>query len=289
MRFNSRDRYITGTNPDDSGRAAYDASLPALGLMYAVSEELHLYATAGRGFETPTLNELAYRSGGDTGLNLGLQAARSDSVEVGIKTRWSEWGELTAAVFRTDTEREIVTQTNSGGRATYQNAGATRRSGLELGWSRDWARHLRAQLALSRLDAQYQEAFLSCSGTPCAAANVTIAAGNRIPGIARHTLFAALSWMPPTGWRGGLEARSLSRVFVNDANTDAAAGYAVVAAHLGYGLIAGAWEVGGLLRADNLFDRRHAGSVIVNEGNSRFFEPAPGRNWLLSLSASLRL
>jgi iron complex outermembrane receptor protein len=26
--------------------------------------------------------------------------------------------------------------------------------------------------------------------------------------------------------------------------------------------------------------------VIVNEGNSRFFEPAPGRTWLLGLNAA---
>ena len=38
--------------------------------------------------------------------------------------------------------------------------------------------------------------------------------------------------------------------------------------------------------AENLADRRVVGSVIVNEGNSRFFEPAPGRGWLLSVRYS---
>jgi iron complex outermembrane receptor protein len=42
------------------------------------------------------------------------------------------------------------------------------------------------------------------------------------------------------------------------------------------------------VRGDNLFARRYAGSVIVNEGNSRFFEPAPGRTWLASASATIR-
>ena len=37
---------------------------------------VHLYATAGRGFETPTLNELAYRPSGPTGLNLALGAGQ---------------------------------------------------------------------------------------------------------------------------------------------------------------------------------------------------------------------
>jgi iron complex outermembrane receptor protein len=288
VRFSSTDGYIVGSNPDDSGSARYGATLPVLGVMYAVSRDLHLYATAGRGFETPTLNELAYRPGGATGLNFGLQAATSTSVEAGMKARLAGLGELTAAVFQTGTDKEIVTQTNSGGRATFQNAGRTRRTGIELGWSATYAEHLRAQAAATLLNATYRDGFLTCTATPCAAANVQIPAGNRIPGIARGALFAALNWAPPAGWRGGVEARYVTGVVVNDLNSDAAPRYAVAAANVGYVFNAGAWELGGFVRADNLFDRRYAGSVIVNEGNSRFFEPAPGRTWLASASATLR-
>jgi iron complex outermembrane receptor protein len=85
-----------------------------------------------------------------------------------------------------------------------------------------------------------------------------------------------------------VELRYVGRVFVNDANTDAAAGHAIAAAHAGYKMQAGAWEWTGLLRVDNLFDRKVAGSVIVNEGNGRFFEPAPGRTWLAAMSATRR-
>ncbi|MDN3920782.1 TonB-dependent receptor family protein [Roseateles violae] len=286
--FRSRDAYIVGTNPDDSGSADYSATLPVLGLMYALSSEVHLYATAGRGFETPTLNELAYRSGGATGMNFGLQASRSGSVEAGVKTQWAGWGEASLALFRTDTENEIVTQTNTGGRSTFQNAGATRRSGLELAWAASYWQHLRLQLAATALKAEYREAFQTCTASPCATPNVTVAAGNSLPGIARGSLFAGLGWAPPLGWRGGLELRALSKVYVNDANSDAAAGYAAVAAQLGYAAQLGAWELNAFVRGDNLFDRRYIGSVIVNEGNSRFFEPAPGRSWIASASATLR-
>ena len=65
--FVSSDRYLD--NGDDSGRTTYEASTPVAGLMYKLSNDLHLYASFGRGFETPTFNELAYRPGGG-GLNL---------------------------------------------------------------------------------------------------------------------------------------------------------------------------------------------------------------------------
>jgi iron complex outermembrane receptor protein len=288
VRFKSVDAYVNAANPDDSGGANYRATLPVLGLVYAVTDDLRLYATSGRGFETPTLNELAYRSGGGSGLNFSLQAARSSSAEAGLKWRNASIGELNAALFKTTTNSEIVTQSNTGGRSTFQNAGATRRTGAELGWSAFPADSLRAQVAATLVNATYRDAFLSCTTSPCAAPIVPIAAGNRIPGIARGSLFAALNWVPTTGLRGGIEARYVTGVFVNDLNTDVAPRYAIASANLGFMFIAGTWELGGFVRADNLFDRKYAGSVIVNEGNGRYFEPAAGRTWLTSASATLR-
>jgi iron complex outermembrane receptor protein len=288
VRFNSADAYITKTNPDDSGAARYGATLPVLGVSYAVSETLRVYATAGRGFETPTLNELAYRPSGLTGMNFGLQASRSHSVETGIKARPASGAELALALFETRTDNEIVTQTNAGGRATFQNAGATRRRGLEASGSWQLAPTLQAQAAATWLDARYRDGFLTCTATPCAAASTPVPAGNRIPGIARSALFGAVTWQPAGGWRFGVEGRALDKVYVNDLNSDAAPGHATVAAYAGYQLNVGAWDLGALLRVDNLADRRYAGSVIVNDGNGRFFEPAPGRTWLASANATYR-
>lgn len=287
IRFRSADTYVVGPNPDDSGRAAYSATLPVLGAMFALDRDLHVYAAAGRGFETPTLNELAYRPGGATGLNLGLRAARSTSLEAGVKSRAAASGEWTVALFQTRTSNEIVTQTNLGGRSTFQNAGATLRTGFELGWSQYFAQNLRAQVAYTLLNATYRDAFSTCATVPCAVPGLVIPSGNLIPGVARTSLFAAFNWMPPTGWRAGAELRQVGRVHVNDANSDAATSYTVVAANLGYSLQAGRWELGSFIRVDNLFARRYAGSVIVNQVNGRYFEPAPARTWLAGANATL--
>ena len=98
-----------------------------------------------------------------------------------------------------------------------------------------------------------------------------------ITGIDGGSWFAALNWAPPTGLRGGVEARYVTGVFVNDANSDVAPRYAVAAASVGYVLPLGNRELNGFVRGDNKFGRRYAGSAIVNEGNARYFEPAPGR------------
>ncbi|RYF67229.1 MAG: TonB-dependent receptor, partial [Comamonadaceae bacterium] len=242
------------------------------------------YASAGRGFETPTLNELSYRAGGQSGLNFALRPSVNDSIEVGAKARVAD-GLLTAALFRTGTRDEIVTNTNVGGRATFQNAGRTRRDGLELAWVHETESHWRTQLAYTWLDARYRDAF--CSPSPCAG-GTSVAAGHRIPGIAQQSLFAAFGWAPPEGWHAGVELRALGRIEANDTNTARAAGYAVAALHAGYVMRWEGWELSAFARVDNVFDRRYAGSVIVNEGNARYFEPAPGRNWTVGAGASYR-
>ena len=288
VRFVSHDRYIVGGNPDDSGKSDYAATLPVLGVLYALRPDVHLYATAGRGFETPTLNELAYRPNGQTGLNFDLKPARSNSVEAGLKSRSAAWGELSLAAFATKTSDEIVTLANIGGRSTYQNVASTRRLGLELEWTRPLPHDINLQAAYTLLDAQYTDAFVECTTTPCTTPATPIASGNRIPGIARNALSVSLAWAPARGWRAGVDLRALSRVFVNDTNSDAAAAFVTADLSGGYLWSAGAWQVSAFGRVDDVTNRRYVGSVIVNEGNGRYFEPAPRRTFFAGVNGSYR-
>jgi iron complex outermembrane receptor protein len=284
VRFESDDRYIVGPNRDDSGSARYHETLPVASLRFEATRDLALYVSAGRGFETPTLNELSYRPDGIGGLNFALRPSVNDSVEAGAKARVAG-GLLTAAVFQTRTRDEIVTATNVGGRATFQNAGRTRRDGFELGWQHETATHWRTELAYTWLDARYRDSF--CSPAPCVPGNI-VPPDSRIPGIARQALFAAFGWVPPEGWRAGAELRALGSIEANDRNTVSAPGYAVVALHAGYVKRWERWEFNAFARIDNLFDRGYVGSVIVNEGNGRFYEPAPGRNWTIGVGGTYR-
>ena len=281
VRFNSDDRYITPGNEDDSGSAKYNKALPMAALSFQASDAINLYATAGRGFETPTFNELSYRSDQLPGLNFALQPSVSTSVEVGAKVKIGN-GQLTAALFQTRTEDEIVAADAIGGRTTYRNAGRTRRNGFELSWAGEVARNWHSQLAYTWLDAKYRDSFYDGEAIP---ANL-ISSGNRIPGIARQALFGSLTWAPPQGWRAGIEGRYLSNIYVNDVNDEAAPSYFTAAIHAGYLWQLQNWEVNAFARVDNALDRHYAGSAIINAGFGRYYEPAPGRNWTAGLSAS---
>jgi iron complex outermembrane receptor protein len=289
VKFSSSDNYVVGANGNDSGSVQYGATLPVAALMFALSPQTHWYASWGRGFETPTFNELAYRPDGTAGLNFALKPSRSNNLEFGAKGRLNGAGdrrsEWSAAVFQTDTDEEIVTLTNSGGRSTFQNAGATRRRGVELAWGASLARNWQVQLAQTWLDARYRDAFDTCNTTPCTRP-VTIPAGNRIPGTAQAMTAAQIAWQPVRGWRAGAEFRQSAKVYVNDANSDAAGSFSTWALHAGYVFDVKGWALAATARVDNLFDRRYAGSVIVNESNGRYFESAPGRSYVLKLVGS---
>ena len=123
---------VSGALPLSGTR--YSATNPVAGLSYGITDNINTYASFGRGFETPTLNELAYRSinGSLPGLNFALQPARSSDYEVGVKARGAGF-QADAAVFFIRTEDELGVLQNSGGRSVYENIGATQRQG------RNWA------------------------------------------------------------------------------------------------------------------------------------------------------
>lgn len=287
VRFRSADNFLS--NGSDSGAANYSAVTPVGGLVYHLTDAINLYASVGKGFETPTFNELAYRASGGAGLNFDLRPARSLSYEVGGKLLLSAGTQLNIAAFHTKTTDEIVVLTNSGGRSTFQNAGRTTRIGFEAGFVTAFTKSLALSLSAATVRATYDDSFLTCAAPPpaCTTPTLIIPAGSRIPGVPQHTGFAELTFKQP-GWLTAFDVRAVSRVFVNDQNSDRAPGYAVASWRLVLDQTIARWTISEFVRIDNLFDRKYSGSVIVNEGNSRFFEPAPGRHYLVGASAQYR-
>ena len=278
--YTSNDNYLS--NGDDSGSLSYRYTNPVAALRWAASEAVNFYVSGGHGFESPTLAELAYRPDGAPGLNTDLKAQTSRQVEVGTKWRDSRLGiGLDAALFRADTDDEIGVRTNSGGRSTYQNVGRTQRQGAELGLRWQATRTLRTQVALTWLDATYRDGFLTCTSSPCTTPVVAIAAGNRIAGTSKKSGYAEFAWQALANAELALELRAQGSVAVNDTNSDFAASYIASAVRASYKLPLPVGKLELRARVDNLEGRHYAGSVIVNESNGRYFEPAAGRSVLL--------
>jgi iron complex outermembrane receptor protein len=278
VKFISNDNYITPTNGDDSGAAGYGATSPVAGLMFRASERWHLYASYGNGFETPTFNELGYRPDGTAGINFNLVPARSRNGEFGSKFRVGNGGEFDVAVFQANTRNELAVATSSGGRTTYQNIDRARRRGAEAKFTQPLAAGWRLEAAYTWLDATFASSFLTCpAASTCTTPNTPVAAGSRIPGVPEQQLFAGLRYGGDLGWNASFEVNAASNVAVNDQNTQYAPGYGVLGASVGYAFGMADAHVSTFLRLDNILDHSYVGSVIVNESNGRYYEPAPDR------------
>lgn len=278
--FRSVDHYIVGANPDDSGSVSYDAWTPSVGVLYHVTPTFNLYANAGRSMETPTFIELAYRNSG-SGLNFDLKPAISHQYEVGAKAFLGAETHATAALFLIDTDQELVVDTNSGGRATYKNAGKTRRYGIETSLDSNLGKGFRGYVSATWLSAEFRDTFVSGSNT--------ISSGNRIPGIPAYQLYGELTWKyAPLGMTAGVEELWVGKVYANDTNADTADRYSVTNLRVGFEQPVGGWKLSEFARVNNVGDNSYVGAVYVNDGNGRYYAPAAGRNWLAGLSAAYR-
>ncbi len=266
------DRYAV--NGNDSGGVNYRHTTPVLGVLYKVSPVMNVYASAARGFEAPTLNELFY-SGAGNGFNFRLRSATSTHVEGGIKTYLGSNTRINAALFQVKTNDELVVDISGGGRTSYRNAGKTLRQGAELSMDSKLGAGFDARVAFTALRAIYDQPFGS------------VARGSRLPGVPNANLFAELAWKNSADNLGAaIETIASSKVYADDANRDhPAPGYAVINARVQAQQMAGGWRFKQFARLNNLADKQYVGSVIVGDANKRFYEAAPGRNWMLGVSA----
>jgi iron complex outermembrane receptor protein len=290
------------TNLDDSGSLRFSKTTPVIGAVFRVTDTFNLFANAGESFETPTLIEMAYRASG-SGLNIDLKPSISRQYEAGVKWMIGSATLFNASLYKIDTDNEIVIQQSAGGRAVFQNVKSSERKGFELSLDTRFDNGLAAYVAYSYLDAALTSAFSTCrpfSGlqTRCEATTTiatttdsgveTIQSGANIPGTYKQTLYGEISWKyKPSGFSTALEGRANSKTYVAfKPEYGSAAGYAVAAWRGGFSQKLNNWNVSEFVRIDNLFDKDYVGSVRVGDLNSRYYEAAPGRNWLLGLNAS---
>lgn len=282
VHFKTEDHYILGENKDNSGKTTYEKLLPSVALSWKIIPKLMAYTSYAQGFETPTFTEMAYPAN-DTNETFGLKAAESETYELGLKSA-NRFGDMTLAAFQTQTKNDIVSAGSDGGRSTFRNADKTLRKGLELSWSKDLWRDLTAQASYSYIDATFDADIPELFDDKGEVVVSRVAAGNYIPGIAKNQAFISLGWKPENGFNAGLDVRYSDQIFVNDINSEVAPSYTVAGANIGYNWNVKDLSVKTFARVDNLFDKDYSGSVIVNESNGRFYEPAEGRNWSAGLS-----
>jgi iron complex outermembrane receptor protein len=282
---------ITGSTSPTAADLSFEKTVPVLGAVFKASPVLNFYANLGRGFETPTLIELTYADPNNAaaGPNGSLRPSTSTNIEIGSKWLLSDTSRINAAIFDISTNNEIVIDQLNGTTASYKNAGKTKRRGFELSAETMLRNDLSAYVAYTYLDASFQSQFATGTGASNAGAyNAgTVTSGLAIPGTYRTQFYGELLWKyQPWALQTAIEGRYNSRVYVNDLNKESAPSFAVFSLRGSLQQQVGKWKITEYARIDNLFDEAYIGSVRIGDSNTRFYEPAPGRNWIVGVKAN---
>lgn len=280
----------TAITAPPTGSHAYEAWTSMLSAQYYVREDTNVYVSYGTGFDTPTLNQTAYSSAYIRGTsvvnagNLALDAATTEQLEVGLKSDLADVGKFEVAAFTTATSNDIVVAASSTGRSAYANVPKTSRTGIEIGLTLPLPHQFQVNAAYTWLDAKVEQDYTSFSG----ATPVVVKAGSRIPGVPGQGLYTELMWrQADKALEFAFEGRMAGDMAATDVNSEFSSSYAIFNARAIVRQRAGAWMFTEFLRVDNLFDRSYVASLIVNQAKSQFYEPSPGRNWVLGAKAVL--
>jgi len=278
-----------GTSLD--GRHTFARFNPAVGLAYQAGDTATLFGRYAESSRAPTAAEVSCadptepcRVPNAFVSDPPLDQVVARSVEGGARGRWTGAGaslDWSAAVFFTRSRDDIlfVASPSLIGTGYFQNAGDTRRDGVDLDVSghvhgTDW------YVSYGLVNATFQsDLLLPGSQDVNDAADehgaIAVAPGDRLPGIPRHSVKVGLSQQITPRWSAGIEmVGASSRVLVGDEGNDQAEldGYAVVQLRSSYRLDRG---VELFLRIDNLFDARYETFGVLAEIDIELTE-APG-------------
>lgn len=256
-------------NPDDSGVRDYADTSHASGVRFSINERWSLSTSYGRGFETPTLTEMAYKSEG-AGLNTDLEAATNQQYEVGIGYQNTR-AEFNFSAFIIDTENELVVDQSLNGRTSYTNAAATRRDGFELFGRLHFTEQWQLQTSITLIDAIYTKGEWD---------------NHQLPGVAREQYQLDLQYLPFSSERlifsAGVHKRTA--IATSDSNEIFAPGFYRIDVAIEGKVQPVKFDIDWWLKVANLTDENYVGSVIVNQSSGRAFEPAPRRSVLGGIS-----
>ncbi|HEV2130795.1 MAG TPA: TonB-dependent receptor [Longimicrobiaceae bacterium] len=270
FRFHVEDRFVTVTDPDDSGRREMQALSPALGVVWNPAPALGVFANLATAFETPSTTELANRPDGAGGFNPEIEPQRALSYELGVRGEVGALASYHLAAYRATIRNALIPfqVPDLPGRDFFRNAGSAVHQGIEAALGVAPLSTLSARVAYTYTDAAFRSYVVRGVAFD----------GNRIPGVAPHRLEASLDYRLPAGLFVGVEGSRVGEIPVNDANSEASPAYTLFHARAGLSARRVGWlDLAPFVGVNNLLDARYNTAVTINAFGNRYYEPGPGR------------
>lgn len=278
-------RNIAPLNEADFTTRSFDAVvMPRLALSYQVTNDFIWRASVSRGYSTPTTAEVRPT---DNIINTNLQAQSGWNYETGFRLRNKDESLLLdASVFYYRLDKSIVRRLNPNETEYYINSGGTNQPGFELAFT-DWLIKRNSSGIIRGL--QFNTS-LTVSRFKFRDYNVAGASysGNRLTGVPREVIVSSLQTLFPQKFALFVQHNYTSNIPLNDGNTVYAAKYHLLQAKASWQHnIAHKTRLELYAGADNLLNQKYSLGNDLNAVGSRYYNPAPLRNYFFGVNVSL--
>jgi iron complex outermembrane receptor protein len=260
------DKFLSDGN--QSATQSFQRFSPMFGLTYMPITDQSFYGNISSSFETPSLNELSNNPLNTGGFNPDLSPQQSRNYEIGYKGILHKKLKIDLALFTIDVQDEIVSYQIAGqtGRTFFRNAGLSIRKGIEAGLNYKILAGLTAYANYTYSEFKYKSYQTSIGKFD----------GNILPGIPKHNMYGELRYFSKAGFFGIIQARSISKIFADDANAVINEGYFTANIKVGYRKQLGKCSFEPFLGINNLTGTVYNANVQINATANRYFEPASG-------------
>ena len=257
---------------------------PRIALLKRLTPDISAYASASRGFSTPTVAELQK----STGL-VGPPLQPEDGIDYELGARGSLLNgrlffDVDAFVFHI--RNAIVQRIDSFGVSYSVNAGSTDQHGLEtlvtyriIENSHRFVSDWRIFVSDTWHDFHYTN-FIQDT------ANFS---NHRLPSVPPQLFVTGMDILLHAGLYLNLTYTYSDRVALNDANTAYAGSYNLLGGRLGYRRILGKLKFDVYAVVDNAGDTKYSLGNDFNAAASRYYNVAPGRNYFTGVSVNYAL
>jgi iron complex outermembrane receptor protein len=253
---------------------------PRIALLKKVLPDISVYASASRGFSTPTVQELQ-KSNGVTGPPLQPE----DGIDYELGTRGSFLNgrlffDIDGFVFHI--KNAIVQRIDSNGISYSVNAGGTDQHGVEtfisyrlIDQPNGFFTGLRLFVSHAWHDFHYSNFTQDASSF----------SGHRLPSAPAQTLVCGLDVSLRIGLYANITYTYTDKIPLNDANTFFAGSYNLPGGRLGYRKILDKkFKLDVFAGIDNAFNVKYSLGDDFNAALNRFYNAAPGRNYFAGAS-----
>lgn len=268
-------------NPAASGRQqrTFDNELAPRVSLLKKWQNITLYSSVAKGFSPPTTAELLPTGGA---INFSLQPEDGINYDIGVRASFFNKLYVDVNGFIYSLKNTIVQRRDQFGGDFYSNAGKTKQHGIEAYISYPLfasSRFMKQGLLWSSYtwhNFHYKE-FKRV---------IDDFSGNRLPGVAPHTVAAGFDFATSNGLQANLTYFYSDATPLNDANTAFADAFHLLGLRLGYQIKLPRFPLSIFTGVENILDQRYSLGNDINGFGGRYYNTAPGRNFYGGVSFS---